>query len=100
MAYVMVISIGPVQGFIASARRTSDFAYGSRLLSELAKAIALKLHTDGHTLVFPAGNLAAIPGVPNKLVAVIKRGEPQAIADELCKALFERLHKLYRPVLD
>ncbi len=99
MAYVMVISIGPVQGFIASARRTSDFAYGSRLLSELAKAIALKLEAEEHTLVFPAGDLAAIPGVPNKLVAVIEHGEPQAIASALEDALQTQLEGLYKDTL-
>ncbi len=100
MAYVMVISIGPVQGFIASARRTSDFAYGSRLLSELAKAIALKLEAEEHTLVFPAGDLAAIPGVPNKLVAVIEHGEPQAIASALEAALQTKLEGLYEDTFE
>ncbi len=100
MPFVMVISIGPVQGFIASARRTSDLRYGSWLLSELAKAVAKKLTHGGHTLVFPAGNLADIPGVPNKLVAVVKDGEPAAIAAELEKALADLLSKLYNDVIE
>ena len=37
MRYVMVVNIGPVQGFIAAARRTRDLKYGSWLLSELSK---------------------------------------------------------------
>ncbi len=38
--YLMAISIGPVQGFIAAARRTRDFWMGSTILSECAKAVA------------------------------------------------------------
>lgn len=100
MPYVMVISIGPVQGFIASARRTGDLRYGSWLLSELAKVVAKSLDAEGHTLVFPAGDLDHIPGVPNKLVAVIKHGDPAEIAEELEAKLAEKLRDLYTPVLD
>jgi hypothetical protein len=35
---VVVIAIGPVQGFIRAARRTADLYEGSRLLVELARA--------------------------------------------------------------
>lgn len=102
MAYIMVISIGPVQGFIASARRTSDFAYGSWLLSELAKAIALKLHTGGHTLIFPHADSAELKpntplNVPNKLIAQIHMDDPaevEALAGALEGALQARLKKL------
>ncbi|NJL05955.1 MAG: type III-B CRISPR-associated protein Cas10/Cmr2 [Chloroflexaceae bacterium] len=102
MAYIMVISIGPVQGFIASARRTSDFAYGSWLLSELAKAIALKLHTGGHTLIFPHANPAELApatqlNVPNKLIAQINTNDQDkvaALARELEAALQARLKEL------
>lgn len=38
--YLLAISIGPVQGFIAAARRTRDFWMGSAILSEVAKAVA------------------------------------------------------------
>ena len=40
MEYLFLASIGPVQSFIASARRTRDLWFGSMLLSELAKAAA------------------------------------------------------------
>lgn len=42
--YVLILSVGPVQGFIASARRSRDLWAGSWLLSELAKAVAKNLH--------------------------------------------------------
>jgi CRISPR-associated protein Cmr2 len=57
MSHLMIISLGPVQEFIASARRSRDLWFGSWLLSELSKAAACKvvLEHDGdiEALVFP-----------------------------------------------
>ncbi|NKN34657.1 type III-B CRISPR-associated protein Cas10/Cmr2 [Marichromatium bheemlicum] len=55
--YLITLSIGPVQGLIASARRTRDLWCGSWLLSEVSKAAALTLHrTQPGCLVFPCLN--------------------------------------------
>lgn len=51
--YVLTLSIGPVQGFIASARRSRDLWSGSWLLSEMAKAAAKSLFEAGAQMVFP-----------------------------------------------
>lgn len=51
--YVLTLSIGPVQGFIASARRSRDLWSGSWLLSETAKAAAKCLFEAGALMVFP-----------------------------------------------
>ncbi len=58
-AYWLSISIGPVQGFIAAARRTRDLWYGSWLLSEISKAAALDLHEQGVRIVLPGVESAA-----------------------------------------
>ncbi|MBQ7545257.1 MAG: type III-B CRISPR-associated protein Cas10/Cmr2 [Synergistaceae bacterium] len=52
--YLLEISIGPVQEFIASARRMRDLWFGSMMLSELAKAAALSVMENGGTLIFPS----------------------------------------------
>lgn len=52
--YVLLISIGPVQGFIAAARRSRDLWSGSWLLSEMAKACAQQLYQEKAELIFPA----------------------------------------------
>ena len=55
-SYLYVLSIGPVQGFIAAARRTRDLFIGSHLLSEISKAAAKKVyeeHGKHGTLIFP-----------------------------------------------
>ena len=36
--YLIQVAVGPVQGFIATARRSRDLWFGSYLLSELSKA--------------------------------------------------------------
>lgn len=55
MTTVLILSFGPVQDFIAAARRSRDLWSGSWLLSEVCKAAALALYQeDGVELVFPA----------------------------------------------
>lgn len=53
--YLISIGIGPVQDFIASARRSRDLWFGSWLLSELSK-VAAKVIVERHkkeSLIFP-----------------------------------------------
>jgi CRISPR-associated protein Cmr2 len=52
-SHLIAISIGPVQDFIAAARRTRDLWFGSHMLSEIAKAAALAVHNAGGELIFP-----------------------------------------------
>lgn len=51
--HLLSISVGPVQDFIAQARRTRDLWYGSHLLSELSRAAARALADKGGELIFP-----------------------------------------------
>jgi len=52
--HLLVVTIGPVQDFIAAARRTRDLWFGSHLLSEISKAAARVIAEDGGKLIFPA----------------------------------------------
>lgn len=52
--YLIAIAVGPVQEFIASARKLRDLWYGSYLLSELSKSVARSLLNDRCELIFPA----------------------------------------------
>lgn len=50
------LALGPVQDFIAAARRTRDLWFGSHLLSEASKAAARVIReAAGATLIFPTG---------------------------------------------
>jgi CRISPR-associated protein Cmr2 len=53
-AHLLLVTLGPVQEFIAQARRTRDLWYGSHLLSELSRAAARALVEGGAHPVFPA----------------------------------------------
>jgi len=52
--HLVSISIGPVQDFIAQARRSRDLWFGSHLLSEIARAAAKAVAAIGGELIFPA----------------------------------------------
>jgi CRISPR-associated protein Cmr2 len=52
--HLLALSIGPVQGFIAAARRTRDLWCGSMILSEVSKAAARAVAEAGGMLIFPA----------------------------------------------
>lgn len=52
--HLMLVSIGPVQDFIAAARRTRDLWFGSHILSEIARGAALAAANGGGELIFPA----------------------------------------------
>ena len=76
MTDLLIISLGPVQDFIAAARRTRDLQAGSELLSEVANAAAKALAEAGAELIFPAST--ATPAA-NKLVALIPSGTAEAM---------------------
>jgi CRISPR-associated protein Cmr2 len=52
--HLLLVSLGPVQDFIAQARRSRDLWFGSHLLSELSRAAAASLAGADARLIFPA----------------------------------------------
>ena len=98
-SYLVNIAIGPVQEFIASARRSRDLWFSSWLMSELAKAAALRLIAEpGHDsgcLIFPApATKDALAGrnfnVPIKLLARVA-ASPEVLCPQLHVAMIERV---------
>ena len=51
--HLVLVTIGPVQEFITSARKLRDLWFGSYLLSELSKTVARSLKEQGADLIFP-----------------------------------------------
>lgn len=88
--YLIAMAIGPVQDFIAAARRTRDLWLGSHVLSEVSKAAAISLNNQNETcqnLIFPAPqNLGALNqrsfSVGNKLLAVVETNDPAKALDD------------------
>lgn len=109
--HLLLVTLGPVQDFIAAARRTRDLWFGSHLLSELARAAAKALTDQGASLVFPAlakDHLELEPcdaplrgdgqpplNVANKLLAEVPPDQdPQALARSVRSAVFARWQAL------
>ena len=51
--YLIEIAFGPVQGFIASARRSRDLWAGSHMLSEIARAAGAELIAAKAAMIYP-----------------------------------------------
>ncbi len=115
MAHVLIVTLGPIQDFIAAARRTRDLWFGSWLLSELSKATAQAMADECglENLVFPGVlrrkelRTESNTSVANKIVIrvpdgldpaqVAKRGEAR-MSDRLallCKEAFDKIGTPY-----
>ncbi len=93
---MLLFTIGPVQPFIAQARKTRDLWLGSFLLSMLMEAT---LEQMGGELVFPAtrkieGNIADLP---NKFVALFETAEQ---AQQEAKDAQTRLETRWREIAE
>lgn len=98
MKHLMIFSIGPVQDFIATARRSRDLWYGSWMLSELSRAAAKQVVEHPGSLVFPV-NPESILNVPNKIVAIVE-GEPKSFGDQVRGAVSARMNELGKDAFD
>ncbi len=102
-SHLFVVHVGPVQEFIASARRTRDLWFGSWLLSELAKAAALEIvaqnEGDVSCLIFPAPedqDELRKPdfSAPNKVVARVRQ-DPAVLGAAVREAVLRRLRGMW-----
>lgn len=102
MKYLFLVSIGPVQDFIASARRSRDLSFGSWFLSELSRAAARQIvEKNGlESLIFPAPFQKVVLdpynkdfNVANKIVALVEQ-PPQDLSTLVHEAISKRLHEI------
>ena len=112
--HLLLVSLGPVQDFIASARRCQDLWYGSHLLSELSRAAAsaIQERAGKSGLIFPSAFSADEPprehlapeerqAVANKILAVLPAGEaPDAVAGLGKARMHDKLMELGRIAFD
>lgn len=91
MKYLIEIAVGPVQEFIASARKLRDLWFGSKLLSELSKSVAKSLNEQGCTLIFPTPvnrddlNFLSKLVVANKILAEYDGEKPRDVVNNAKK---------------
>jgi len=107
-AHLLALTVGPVQEFIAAARRTRDLWFGSYLLSEISKAAAKAVgdRVGINKLIFPApGSDADLgPGSPlnvaNVILAELGDADPVAVAREAKEAAGRRWREFADHVFD
>ncbi|RJS21357.1 type III-B CRISPR-associated protein Cas10/Cmr2 [Corallococcus sp. H22C18031201] len=93
-AYLLLMTFGPVQSFIAQARRTRDLWFGSHVLSELSKdAMEAVNAIPGTEFIFPVlpSTSGQDTGLPNKLLVRVRAGEPRMVAEAARDAARARL---------
>lgn len=98
MGSLLLFSLGPIQEFIASARRCQDLWFGSHLLGDLAWAAArVAQQTVGaDAIIFPGVAETDFDGssksIANKLLVRVEEATAlPALAKEMEKAIHERL---------
>ena len=99
---LLLVSLGPIQDFIQSARKCQDLWFGSWMLSDLARATAQafqELAPQDAPLIFP-GDITPRPdetrSVANKILAIFptSAGSPKEIAEKGRQAMLNRLRTL------
>lgn len=88
--YMLLFSLGPVQSFIAQARKTRDLWLGSYLLAVLMEA-AMEGIKDKKVLIFPDNPEieGLIPDLPNKYIAIFDEREDAEKAASTSKSDIE-----------
>jgi CRISPR-associated protein Cmr2 len=84
----VIFTLGPVQSFIARARRTQDLWAGSRLLSYLMEAALEKAQAKSGELVYPVPDEQGHwpPSLPNRAVLLASPDMGREITQNMSKA--------------
>lgn len=102
MTYLLSVSIGPVQDFIAAARKTRDLWFGSSMLSEISRSVAEELPNLATKvdLIFPpsVGNKNA--SVANKILAQVDTDNPKALSEKLRNVAMQRIRDYRQKAVD
>ncbi len=89
--HLFLFTIGPVQSFIAQARKTQDLYSGSLILSDLIDEAINTLDKSGiidsNDLIFPNRK---IQSKPNRLLAILKTDDPDKIGNDVEDAVRRR----------
>jgi len=89
MTHLLAFSVGPVQEFIAAARRTRDLWFGSHLLSEVSRAVAKEVENQGGKLIFPASS--DVDNIANVILAELNAAaDPKEVATKAKKGAQNR----------
>jgi len=93
---LVIFSLGPVQSFIAEARRTRDLWAGSRLLSDVTRAAIGAFQRTGAHVIYPADPTR--PSLPNKFVVRMPADRLQEAVGSAQEAAQRALEEIARGV--
>lgn len=97
----LLVSIGPVQDFIATARKGQDLWFGSWLLSELSRTAAQAAQDHGAMLIMPSlDSLNGQAAIANKVVARVSAQDAIAIANAVERETRQKLASIANSVFD
>jgi CRISPR-associated protein Cmr2 len=96
---LLLFSIGPVQSFIAQARKTLDLGAGSFLLSHLIQVTTKELEKNVNdcVIIFPHPE---IESKPNRFIASFKSSTPEKVGQHLESFVKEELEKIAFDILE
>lgn len=86
MTHLFLFTLGPVQSFIAQARKTQDLYAGSQILSDLTR-VAVDLVEKDHKVIFPKTDIVSMP---NRFIAEVTLSDketPQDFGKQVEKAV-------------
>ncbi|WP_048144557.1 type III-B CRISPR-associated protein Cas10/Cmr2 [Methanothrix harundinacea] len=114
MSDKIFFSLGPVQGFVAQARRTRDLWSGSFLLSYLSGCAISEVMDKGGQITIPdvtddpllawirrsrEGNAPIIGSIPNRFEAIVE-DDPKSVASSAAKMVQNRWMEIAEAVWD
>ena len=95
MTHLLIFTFSPVQGFIATARRTRDLFTGSFILSYLTRELItfLQQNEKAERIIYPVciedlDSERDLANCPNRLVAIVKEAD-------VCRDLEEKFRKVW-----
>ncbi|MEN0067990.1 MAG: type III-B CRISPR-associated protein Cas10/Cmr2 [Myxococcota bacterium] len=105
--HLILWTCGPVQSFIAAARKGRDLWFGSWLLSEVSTAAANAFLESGARLLLPAPpepvveNLARLDfDVPNRVLVQVSTDNPRALAEHVSEKASQQLRTMATKTFD
>lgn len=88
--YLFLLTIGPVQSFIAQARKTQDLYAGSQILSTLAKTGLNSLKNVQP--IFPSK--IDVDSVPNRFLCIVETENPENEGNKIEKGVRDKFHAI------
>ena len=97
--YLFLFTIGPVQSFIAQARKTQDLYAGSFLLSHLIESTMkeLKKKVHNYKFIFPGEE---IKSSPNRFIAKVETDDIEDVGKRLKGSVKNEFEKIARNALN